>query len=223
MFPTVSGAHLPHIATRGRVDTPQNQMTSRTLGYALIVGVFAVTAVTAHAFDDPRKVVQKTIERVLPPPPPPPAPPKIDLTFHPDKPLTPVESTISTPQGSVKVEPGPIPAPPVVHAEGNGFVAQVVNKTNDLVQKPKSWIDQKGREINRGFIHLGNEIGMMWKKFKDKVEKEFFDWLQWLKEQVQKYGLYALAGFGALFLIRGFFGFLFGRRHSRTKFAGYHA
>jgi hypothetical protein len=38
----------------------------------------------------------------------------------------------------------------------------VINKTNDIAQKPKNWIDQKGREINDGFIHLCNEIGMMW-------------------------------------------------------------
>jgi len=103
--------------------------------------------------------------------------------------------------------------------------ANAVNTMNDAAQKPKNWIDQKGREINNGFIHLGNEIGMMWVKWKDKVSKDFFDWLQWLKDQAQKYGIYALAGFGALFLVRGFFGFVFVRRGhgSRNKFAGYHA
>jgi len=187
--------------------------TSRRLVYALIVGALTLTAVTAYAWD-PRK----PLDNVVPPPP------KIDITVNPKKPLTPLKVEVETPDGKLKVEPSPVPSPPVVHANGNGFFDKVINKTNDIAQKPKNWIDQKGREINDGFIHLGNEIGMMWAKFKHNVEKQVADWIQWLKDLAMKYGIYALAGIGALFLVRGFFGFLFGRRHgSRTKFAGYHA
>jgi len=197
--------------------------TSRTIAYGLIVGVLSISAIPAHA--DFWSKAKDTVTQALPPPPPP--PPK--LTLHPDKPLTPATLEVHLPGGaSATVTPGPVPAPPVVQAPGNGFLADVVNKTNEMVQKPKKWIDQKGEEINRGFIHLGNEIGMVWANFKSDLERKgkeiATNFFNWLKEQAEKYGIYALAGVGALFLVRGFFGWLFGRRHSsRTKFAGYHA
>jgi hypothetical protein len=224
MFPTVSGAHPSDIATRGRVHPAKAMFTSRTLGYALIVGAFTFIAVAANAGWNPVKdvgnaaqSVGKVVTDVV-------TPPHVDVQVDLKKPLTPVTAEVKKDGVSVTIQPSPVPAPPVVHAPGNGFIANTVNTMNDVVQKPKNWIDQKGEEINRGVIHLGNEIGMFWAKQKQKIEQAVADWINWLKQQAEKYGIYALAGIGALFLVRAFFGFLFGRRHnSRDKFAGYHA
>jgi hypothetical protein len=203
--------------------------TSRKMAYGLIVGVFTSTAVAAHAsWDDlnPIKQTERALQTIAPHYP---APPQADLKIDPSKPLTPVTGTVTVPGvGSATVTPGPVPAPPVVDAEGNGVGATIINQANDIAQMPKNWIDQRGEEINREAIRMGNEIGMVWANFKKDLEKKGKEFattaINWLKEQAEKYGIYALAGIGALFIVRGFFGWLLGgRRNSRTKFAGYHA
>ena len=189
--------------------------------YGLIVSALSLTAVPAYANDPFSKAVHDATNTVVQAV----TPPHVDIQVDFKKPLTPVKVEVKKDGASVTIQPSPVPAPPVVHAPGNGFVANAINKTNEIVQAPKNFIDQKGREINDGFIHLGNEIGMFWAKLKHNIEQTVADWIQWLKDQAQKYGIYALAGFGALFLVRGFFRFVFGRRGhgSRTKYAGYHA
>jgi hypothetical protein len=195
--------------------------TSRTLGYGLIVGAFTFTAVAADAGWNPVKdvgnaaqsvgnaaqSVGNAVTKAV-------TPPSVDITVNPSKPLTPVKVEVQTPAGSVKVEPSPVPAPPEAHGNGNGFIASAVNTVNDVVQKPKNWIDQKGREINAGVIHLGNEIGMLWANLKHNIEQKVADFIQWLIAQAEKYGIYALAGIGALFLVRGFLQFMIGRGHT---------
>jgi hypothetical protein len=197
---------------------PQNQcFTSKTARFVLIVGALSISAVSAQAlsWDDAnpitqtKKAVEKTKEVVKDN-----TPSSVDITVNPKNPLTPVKVEVKTPSGSMTVEPSPVPAPPVVHAEGNGFIATAINNTNDFFQAPKNFIDQKGREINDGFIHLGNEIGMLWANFKHNMEQKVADFFQWLKAQAEKYGIYALAGIGALFLLRGFLHFMIGRGHT---------
>jgi hypothetical protein len=87
--------------------------TSRRLVYALLVGALTFTAVTAYAWD-PRKPLDNVV----------PAPPKIDITVNPKEPLTPLKVEVETPDGKLKVEPSPVPSPPVVHANGNGFLTR---------------------------------------------------------------------------------------------------
>jgi hypothetical protein len=200
--------------------------TTHAVRYGLIVGVFTFTAVAAHAGWNPVKdvgnaaqsvgnaaqSVGNAVTKAV-------TPPSVDITVNPSKPLTPVKVEVQTPAESVKVEPSPVPAPPEVHANGNGFIANAVNTVNDVVQKPKNWIDQKGREINDGFIHLGNEIGMFWAKLKHNIEQAVTDFFDWLKAQAEKYGIYALAGIGALFLLRGFLHFMIGGRGRTARHA----
>ncbi len=132
----------------------------------MIAVILSLSAANADFFSDRKKDLEKAV-----------TPPSVNITVDLKKPLEPMKVEVKKDGVTVGIQPSPVPAPPVIQAEGNGFVANVINKSNELAQKPKNWIDQKGREINNGFIHLGNEIGMMWKKFKDKLFQDVFDWI----------------------------------------------
>src|ERR1700686_1566439 len=70
---------------------------------------------------------------------------------------------------SVTVTASPVAAPPAVKADGNGELAKIINKGNEVAQAPKNLIEKKGDEIGNGIRHLGNEIGMLWAKFKQNL------------------------------------------------------
>ena len=199
--------------------------TSKKKGLFLIVAAaIAIGAPAAHAdiLSDAGKVVRSLPVSPLPAPPlpiplPKPIqdaikPPSVDVKIHPETPLKPVEVDVDKGPVHLKVTPGPLPAPPESHIDGNGFIANAVNKANDWAQWPKQVIEQKGREINAGWLHLCNEIGMMWANFKHDMEQKVFDFLAWLKALAEKYAVLALAGIGALFLARSFLHFMSGRR-----------
>jgi hypothetical protein len=186
--------------------------TANKVRYLLVAAAVAFSVNAAHAGWDPvgdtGKALggaAKTIANAV-------TPPHVDLHVDPKKPLTPVTGKIEKDGVTVTITPGPVPAPPVVHAPGNGVIADVVNKTNEIAQKPKNWIDQKGEEINRGAIHLGNEIGMLWANLKHSIEDKANDFFAWLKELAEKWGLRVLAGIGVLFLLRSFLRFMIGHR-----------
>lgn len=86
--------------------------------------------------------------------------------------------------GGVKVEPSPSERTNRPR-QRKWLFREYDNKTNSVLQAPKNWIDQKGREVNDGFIHLGNEIGMFGEKLKHKVEQTVADWIYWFKEQAK--------------------------------------
>jgi hypothetical protein len=184
--------------------------TANKVRYLLVAAAVAFSINDAYA--DPLKDAGKalggaaqTITKTL-------EPPHVDVQYDPKKPLVPPTIEAKKDGASVSFTPSSIPAPPVIHAPGNGFFANVVNQANDLAQKPKIWIEQKGREINAGWLHLCDEIGMMWANFKHDMEQKVFDFLAWLKALAEKYAVLALAGIGALFLVRSFFHLMFGRR-----------
>src|ERR1700676_872634 len=172
MHPTGAQADNPRISTRGQIIPAKPMFITHAARYGLIVGALSISVISANANDwdklnpvkQTEKVVEKAKEVVK-------AAPTVDMSVNPKNPLTPVKVEVKTPSGSLKVEPSPVPAPPVVHVEGNGFIATAINNTNDFFQAPKNFIDQKGREINDGFIHLGNEIGMIWANFKHNMEQ----------------------------------------------------
>jgi hypothetical protein len=108
MFPIVSGAHLPHIATRGRVQSRKTNAYQQNARLRFDRWCF-----NPYRRYGIRMGSSEALDNVVP------APPKIDITVNPKKPLTPLKVEVETPDGKLKVEPSPVPAPPVVHANGN--------------------------------------------------------------------------------------------------------
>jgi hypothetical protein len=146
----------------------------------MIVGLLSLVAFNANAkgfLEEAGGAVVQTL-----------TPPNTTVRVDPKKPLTPLSIEVEKGPLKGKVTPGPVPASPAVEAKGNGFVANLINKGNEIAQAPKNFIDQKGREINKGFIHLGNEIGMLWANFKNDLKKKgealFKSALDWAKEYV---------------------------------------
>jgi hypothetical protein len=100
----------------------------------------------------------------------------------------------------------------------NKAADDAVNATGKGIKDAAVAINKVIDDAGRGIGHFFNEIGMLWANFKNDMQKKgkeiADDFFKWLKEQAEKYGLYALAGIGALFMVRGFVRFLVGGRNN---------
>jgi hypothetical protein len=120
------------------------------------------------------------------------------ISINPSHILSPVQVGGNIGSGGFHFQPSPVPSVPTIHVSGNGWFAHTVNAANDWAQAPKNWIDQKGREINKGVIHLGNEIGMLFAHMVDNVVQKAKSVLQWLVNLLMPYAIMAFLGLGVL-------------------------
>jgi hypothetical protein len=114
---------------------------------------------------------------------------------HPLHPVT--TEPIKVPGGTVKLpEPGPVPTTPSVQFDKNIPGADMANRTDAAAHAPERAAQNGVDAIGRGIEHLGNEIGMLWAKAKQKAIDEAQGFIDWLIAWLWKH---ALLGAAALF------------------------
>jgi hypothetical protein len=111
-------------------------------------------------------------------------------TGHPLHPVT--TDPVSVPGGTVKIpEPGPVPTTPSVQLDKQIPGAPIANRIDDAVHAPEK-AAQKGFDAARkGIEHLGNEIGMIWARAKQKAVDMAYALLDQLIAFLKKHALVA--------------------------------
>src|SRR5262249_8876717 len=95
----------------------------------------------------------------------------------------------------------PVPTTPSVKLDKSVPGAGIANRVDDIVHTPEQAAQNGVNAVGRGIEHLGNEIGMMWARAKQKLIDKAHAFLDWLIAMLKQYALLAAAALFAVMLL----------------------